>query len=214
MDRNPKKTLKRSESFHHVSRQQRENYWSTVLTDEPGDNSGNRRGSSSTSNQAQVIRPRAESDGEYTDLNPRQRDQQGARRDLSRSSRPPSGAGASSSINTAEGSNRHGIASGRREAPCPQCHVLFKRKYDLLQHISAVHEKNKPFKCDICDNSFGHKGTLSKHVRTVHRRERPYECEHCGLRFSERGNVNKHKQRSASCRDAERRRGSASNSSK
>lgn len=93
--------------------------------------------------------------------------------------------------------------TSRKDAPCPHCRAYFKRKYDLLQHISAVHEKNRPFRCDICDTSFAHKGTLSKHIRTVHRRERPYACEHCGQRFSERGNVNKHKQRSNKCRMAD-----------
>lgn len=92
---------------------------------------------------------------------------------------------------------------GRKETACYICCALFKRKYDLLQHISAVHDKKRPYKCDTCDSSFAHKGTLSKHVRTVHRRERPYSCEHCGLRFSERGNVNKHKQRAESCRAKE-----------
>lgn len=86
---------------------------------------------------------------------------------------------------------------------CPFCESHFKRRYDLVQHISAVHEKRRPYACDSCDQAFAHKGTLSKHVRTVHRKEKPYACEHCGQRFSERGNVNKHKQRTARCRDAE-----------
>lgn len=102
--------------------------------------------------------------------------------------------------------------ASRKDAPCPHCSAHFKRKYDLLQHISAVHEKNRPFRCDACDTSFAHKGTLSKHVRTVHRRERPYACEHCGQKFSERGNVNKHKQRSNKCRIAELNLGGRSGS--
>lgn len=93
----------------------------------------------------------------------------------------------------------------RKETVCHICRSSFKRKYDLLQHISAVHDKKRPYKCNNCDSSFAHKGTLSKHVRTVHRRERPYMCEYCGLRFSEKGNVNKHKQRAESCRLRERR---------
>lgn len=101
------------------------------------------------------------------------------------------------------------LLPNRKDAPCPHCQAHFKRKYDLLQHISAVHEKNRPFRCDVCDAAFAHKGTLSKHIRTVHRRERPYSCEHCGQRFSERGNVNKHKQRSNACRYAEVNRQSA-----
>lgn len=91
----------------------------------------------------------------------------------------------------------------RKEAVCSVCRMVFKRKYDLTQHMNAVHYKLRPFKCPRCALAFAHKGTLSKHVRTVHYRERPFVCEHCHQRFSERGNVNKHKQRSESCRAKE-----------
>lgn len=115
-----------------------------------------------------------------------------------------------SGVSTCLNPSQQMTVANRKDAPCPHCPAYFKRKYDLLQHISAVHEKNRPFRCDSCDTSFAHKGTLSKHIRTVHRRERPYACEHCGQRFSERGNVNKHKQRSNKCRIAELNSGSRS----
>lgn len=77
---------------------------------------------------------------------------------------------------------------------CEECNSLFKRKYDLLQHVSAVHRKERPFKCTVCQTTFAHKGTLSKHFRTVHLGEKPFQCTfpNCNSRFSERGNLNKH----------------------
>lgn len=86
---------------------------------------------------------------------------------------------------------------------CKECDTTFKRRYDYVQHVSAVHQKNRPFPCSLCGQKFAHKGTCSKHMRTVHLGERPFICEHCGQNFSERGNVNKHKQRSQACREAE-----------
>lgn len=97
--------------------------------------------------------------------------------------------------------NTKTFSSGSKQSPCDKCGALFKRKYDLFQHNSAVHLKERPFSCSGCSSRFAHKGTLSKHIRTVHRKEKPYRCEHCGLKFSERGNVNKHKLRVRSCKE-------------
>ena len=55
--------------------------------------------------------------------------------------------------------------SNERPFRCELCLTEFKRKYDLVQHIAAVHEKRRPFRCTTCDSSFAHKGTLTKHVR-------------------------------------------------
>lgn len=88
---------------------------------------------------------------------------------------------------------------------CSRCRKVFKRNYDLNQHISAVHEKNRPFRCPHCTQAFAHMGTLSKHVRTVHLGEKPFVCKGCNLKFSERGNLNKHLSRNSICRDIEQR---------
>lgn len=91
----------------------------------------------------------------------------------------------------------------RSQLSCSKCDKVFKRNYDLNQHISAVHEKNRPFACPLCGQAFAHMGTLSKHHRTVHLGERPFTCKGCHLKFSERGNLNKHISRSATCQAVE-----------
>lgn len=53
---------------------------------------------------------------------------------------------------------------------CSTCFALFRRKYDLKTHTSAVHEKRRPHVCpyvDICKASFAHRGTMTKHISTV-----------------------------------------------
>lgn len=81
-----------------------------------------------------------------------------------------------------------------RRYTCAMCPSAFKRRYDLNQHVSAVHLKQQPFRCPECPKSFSHNGTMRKHVRTVHRKEKPFLCGYngCNLRFSEKGNLNKH----------------------
>lgn len=81
-----------------------------------------------------------------------------------------------------------------RAFKCGTCTSAFKRRYDLNQHVDAVHLKKQPFKCDECPKSFAHNGTRRKHVRTVHRKEKPFVCgiNGCDRLFSEKGNLNKH----------------------
>ena len=47
------------------------------------------------------------------------------------------------------------------------CDVRFTQSGILNGHISAVHEVNKPFKCNICDASFSQKGSLNGHIPSV-----------------------------------------------
>ena len=37
---------------------------------------------------------------------------------------------------------------------CGICGKVFKGKKSLRDHISVVHEGNKPYECSICDKSF------------------------------------------------------------
>ena len=43
----------------------------------------------------------------------------------------------------------------------------------MKTHVASVHERKKPFKCDICDYSFSLKNTMKRHVMTVHGGKKP-----------------------------------------
>ena len=43
------------------------------------------------------------------------------------------------------------------------CDSNFARKSNLEEHIVAVHEKKKPYKCDICSAGFSGVKELKRH---------------------------------------------------
>ena len=52
---------------------------------------------------------------------------------------------------------------------CSICEKLFASKCSLKEHIAAVHDGKKPFKCDFFFNtSCATQSKLKKHIRTAH----------------------------------------------
>ena len=66
---------------------------------------------------------------------------------------------------------------------CYNCGKSFRDNKDLQLHISAVHEKRKPYECNICYKKFGFPGNLSGHKKAVHSKTGPFQCRECPMRF-------------------------------
>ena len=75
---------------------------------------------------------------------------------------------------------------------CDICDYNFSGKGNLKRHTDSVHEGKKPFKCDICDYSCSAKGTLTTHVSSVHEGKKSFKCDVCGYRCSRNGNLAPH----------------------
>ena len=65
-------------------------------------------------------------------------------------------------------------------------------KKDLNYHVRAIHQKIRPFKCDICKTKFAKKQNLHQHISAVHEKIKAFQCDICELKFSVKLNLNIH----------------------
>ena len=77
--------------------------------------------------------------------------------------------------------------------PSKSAQNLKSQMAKLKRHIESVHEKTKPFKCDICDYRASRKSHLKKHIELVHYEEtKPFKCDICDYSCSYKTNLKKH----------------------
>ena len=73
------------------------------------------------------------------------------------------------------------------------CDYICSKKWILVKHFSSVHEKKKPFECDICAYTCSWKVTLFKtHIASVHEGKKPFKCHVCDAKFSNKPNMKRH----------------------
>ena len=51
---------------------------------------------------------------------------------------------------------------------CSECLKLFTRSANLRNHILTVHEKQKPYECDVCSKNLSSLSSLIRHKRVLH----------------------------------------------
>ena len=75
-----------------------------------------------------------------------------------------------------------------------QCYICGKSVKHLQEHISAVHDKLKPFICSICGYSCAKNSYLDKHMEFVHSdsKVRPFKCLKCTSSFKDERYLKQH----------------------
>ncbi|XP_063540926.1 RE1-silencing transcription factor-like [Cydia strobilella] len=75
---------------------------------------------------------------------------------------------------------------------CSICPQRFLTKRRLKLHVSAVHEKLRPFKCCHCDYTASRKDEMKVHLRS-HTGDKPYSCDQCSYRAADHNAMRRHK---------------------
>ena len=75
---------------------------------------------------------------------------------------------------------------------CDICDYNFFEKGNLKRHTDSVHEGKKPYKCSICDKRCSLKAELKEHIEIVHEKKKPHKCPICDYKCAKKGNLNTH----------------------
>lgn len=76
---------------------------------------------------------------------------------------------------------------------CAYCGKDFTRKVHLEAHMTAIHEKRKPFDCEHCSSSFVTRSNLARHIRAVHEKLKNFSCEVCNFSCNRRCDLTRHR---------------------
>ena len=93
---------------------------------------------------------------------------------------------------------QHKYTHNERTVPCYQCGNLFKTERKMREHIRRNHTKRK-YCCEICSKRFRTIQLLEKHRRAVHEKLKPFNCELCEFRCAAFNNLNLHRTKSHRC---------------
>ena len=70
----------------------------------------------------------------------------------------------------------------------------YKRTFraSVNTHYKMVHEKIKPFHCELCPTQFFWKNALQLHTKTIHEKIKKFECVICLVKFGTKSNLSQH----------------------
>ncbi|XP_017861232.1 PREDICTED: zinc finger protein 845 [Drosophila arizonae] len=80
------------------------------------------------------------------------------------------------------------------EKTCDICQRKFVNGKTLSKHVKTVHNKIKPFICNVCGKKTARKASLIIHMRQ-HTGEKPLKCESCKFSTRDPSSLYKHRQR-------------------
>jgi len=68
---------------------------------------------------------------------------------------------------------------------CTQCSQIFTSAPSLVRHVSACHDKLKPFVCGNCGRAFAAESALERHARIKHLEKHRLRCVTCGKGYDD-----------------------------
>jgi len=82
--------------------------------------------------------------------------------------------------------------SSQSKYQCEVCSKLFKKNYNLQEHMRIHTTEYLNCHYTNCKKKFNDKSTLNKHVKSIHLKERPFSCDKCEKKFHTRDNLRQH----------------------
>ncbi|KAF7273587.1 hypothetical protein GWI33_013695 [Rhynchophorus ferrugineus] len=83
------------------------------------------------------------------------------------------------------------LPSWSKVKKCDMCQRFFANSKCLKVHVQAVHEKFKPFICNICGHKTTRKAMLELHLRQ-HTGAKPHKCSYCPYKTGDYNCLRKH----------------------
>ena len=81
-----------------------------------------------------------------------------------------------------------------KKADCELCSEVFACEQDLLDHMKAVHDVNRLYKCKQCTKQYSHRKYLKDHERSVHT-DAKFVCPDCGKKLKHKQTILQHLER-------------------
>ena len=80
-----------------------------------------------------------------------------------------------------------------KQFKCSLCQCNFSHRGNLTQHIAAVHEmKKKFFECSLCKYKTGCRSHMINHIAAVHEKKKPFECSLCPRKLGKKSTLTGH----------------------
>ena len=81
-------------------------------------------------------------------------------------------------------------------ASVEECFKVCSSRSKLVEHMRKIHMQIRNHECDKCEKRFFDLEALTRHVTAVHDKLKPFLCEHCPFQCARTSNLNLHRRKS------------------
>jgi Zinc finger, C2H2 type len=87
-------------------------------------------------------------------------------------------------VDGSSGQARARQGTTRYKCSWESCSKAFTRRSALVDHIRGIHDREKPFTCEVCQKAFVRRNDWARHQKLQHSEEKTHVCGSCGKSFA------------------------------